>query len=337
MSAPLSVRARAAAAFREHVGEPVSIEAMKSGRHHLFRVRGDEGVDYVVKIYRPTVTLFKDIEIVAYGRLRGWPSVRACFGAAQLPDGTPSYIITEYVEGETLLDRVVAGDLDDVAARSAIEQVVGFVRSCMSVAVRGFGELDDELVGDHAAWTGFLDGYIGRLQTAVAALPSTAARSSLIQGLEAAARFRAERDHYLRRRPAAFVPIDMNQANFLVARDGRVVALDLKSFLAGDPLFAVAEWMSHTHGTSRYDAFIEHWGRLDREEEACVRYYALICNVDVLLYVASNAGGDPDEACPWGNPRRFVDLIAEHATWLSRSGGRDAAAMGATPFGIAAA
>ncbi len=335
MSAPISVQARAEAAFRKHVGEPVSIEAMASGRHHLFRVRGEDGADYVVKIYRPTVTLFKDIEIVAYDRLRDWSSVRTCFGAAQLPDATPSYIITEYVEGDTLLERVVAGSLEDVVERSAIKQIVGFVRSCMSIPVSGFGELDEELVGEHESWTDFLDCYIARVAAAVALLPSTAARSSLMHGLEALGRFRVERDGYLRRRPAAFVPIDMNQANFLVARDGRVVALDLKSFLAGDPLFAVAEWMSHTYGTSRHDAFMDHWGALDPEEEACVRYYALICNVDVLLYVVSNGTGDPDDSCPWGNPRRFVDLIAEHAVWLSSS--RDAGPTVSTSVGLGAA
>lgn len=312
-----AVQAFAEQVFRLHLGEPLSVEPMRNARHHLFLVESGDGRRFVVKIYRTTVTLFKDMEVIAYGRLDGSPFIRRYFAAAPANGNYPGYIITEFVAGDTLLDRIEAGALDASIERSAVGAVAAFVRSCGAIPVQGFGELNDDLVGEDASWTAFLDQYCVRVRASIAQLAPTPVRSVMLQGLQAVDTYRMRNARFLETRPGLFVPIDMNQANFLIDPDGRLVVLDLKSFLAADPLFALGEWTSHTHGTSRCDAFRRAWGPLAAEEEACVRYYALICNLDVLLYVINNDAGDPDAATPWGNPRRFVDLIQDHAAALA--------------------
>ena len=62
---------------------------------------------------------------------------------------------------------------------------------------------------------------------------------------------------------------------------------------------------------------MEFWGGINSEEEKCLRYYALICNLDVLLYIVNNAAADPQTSCPWGNHRTFIDLIEEHSACLA--------------------
>jgi hypothetical protein len=44
------------------------------------------------------------------------------------------------------------------------------------------------------------------------------------------------------RRGLEIVPIDLNLSNFLLADDGRLVALDLEACWSGDPLLAYGEW-----------------------------------------------------------------------------------------------
>jgi hypothetical protein len=68
-------------------------------------------------------------------------------------------------------------------------------------------------------------------------------------------------------------------------------------------------------------AFVRAWGPLAADERLLVRLYALLSAVDIAVYVVT--AEDPDcleEARPWGNDVRLLDLLDTHAQALQTAG-----------------
>lgn len=309
-------RTYAESVFRGRVGEPVDMSVIPNSRNYLFRVHADNGREYVVKVYASTSELIGRCEAVAYDRLKGSRFVRECIGIDHGRAGAPAWAIFEYVRGETLLDSIDRLQADPQAERSVMREVVRFVRDCTALGVQGYGDIDARFRGERATWLDFLEHYLEHLGQSIRKVEDGAVREQMERGMRCLQHFVVHAADFMRARPSTFVPVDLNMANFLIGRDDRLVALDLENFLAGDPLLALGEWAGHTFGTSRYDAFMKAWGDLSDIEMASVRFYALLCNMDVLMYIVNNRIAAVGEARPWGNPNRFVHLVGCHIEWL---------------------
>jgi len=312
-----SARAYAGSVFRGRLGEPVDTCVIPNSRNYLFRMEAGDGHEYVVKVYASTSELIGACEAVAYERLKGNSFIRKCFGIDRGNAGAPAWAIFEYVRGETLLDSIDRLQADPQAQRHVMHEIARFVRDCTAIGVQGYGDIDAQFRGARPSWPDFIEHYLDHLGRSVCNVQDVAAREQMERGMRCLQRFVVHVSDFLRTRPSTFAPVDLNMANFLIGRDGRLVALDLENFLAADPLLALGEWAGHTFGTSRYDVFMAEWGDLADLERASVRFYALLCNMDVLMYIVNNGIATAGEAHPWGNPNRFVDLVGGHIAWLN--------------------
>ena len=301
--------------FKERVGEAVSVENLPQSRNFLFKLTAQDGKEYVVKIYSERRDLIPNIEWTAYEKLKGKQSVRQCF-AMENGNGQKAYAILEYVRGNTLLEALDLLQKQPSIETMVVKQIVSFISECATIKLHGFGEIGTDFSGKFSTWIDFLDNFLARLESAVKALPENALSSRMQRLFGCLAGFRFAECKFLASREAAFVPIDLNMSNFLLAQENRMVALDLENFWAADPLFALGEWAAHTFGTSRFDAFLAAYRPLSTTEMASVRFYALMSNLNVLMYVINHQVTDPEQAAPWGNPNRFVDLMASHGDWL---------------------
>jgi hypothetical protein len=306
----------AEAVFNAQVGVRVSTSLIPNSRNFLFRMESDQGQEYVVKVYAQTSELIGNCEAVAYKRLKGNSFVRECLGIDRGTADAPAWAIMEYLPGTTLLDSIESLQANPERERSIAAEIVRFIRDCVSVSVQGYGDIDAQFYGQRSSWLEFLDHYLEHLDQSVRKVQDDSVRAQMQRGLECLQSFRFSAAEFLASRPSAFVPVDLNMANFLISEDDRLVALDLENFLAADPLLALGEWAGHTFGTSRYEAFMRAWGPLTAVEQACVRFYALLCNMDVLTYIINNRLAQADQARPWGNLHRFVDLVGQHIEWL---------------------
>ncbi|MCW5323197.1 hypothetical protein D8B23_18495 [Verminephrobacter aporrectodeae subsp. tuberculatae] len=275
-----------------------------------------QGRAYVVKVYAQTSEFIGNCEQVAYMRLKGNRFVRNCLGIDRGQVDAPAWAIMEYIPGVTLLDAIDRLHANCELERRIVAEIVRFIRDCVAINVQGYGNINAQLRGQHATWPDFLDHHLDHLDQSVRKIESAAVCAKMQRGFECLQRFRLGAADFLHARLPAFVPVDLNMSNFLIDADERLIALDLENFLAADPLLALGEWAGHTFGTSRYGAFLHAWGMLENLEQACVRFYALLCNMDVLTYIANNHVASVDHACPWGNPHRFFDLIEQHIEWL---------------------
>ncbi|MCW8164021.1 hypothetical protein D8B22_06220 [Verminephrobacter aporrectodeae subsp. tuberculatae] len=309
-------QAYAEGVFRSRLGQPQGTSVLPNSRNFLFRMEDCQGRAYVVKVYAQTSELIGNCEQVAYTHLKANRFVRKCWGMGCDQSGTPAWAILEYVPGVTLLDAMDRLRVHCELERRVVAEIVHFIRDCAAIPVQGYGDIDAQLRGQHATWPDFLDHHLERLDQSVRKAGNAAVCAQMQQGLECLQRFRLGAAEFLHARLPAFVPVDLNMSNFLIGADDRLVALDLENFLAADPLLALGEWAGHTFGTSRYGTFLQAWGTLESLEQACVRFYALLCNMDVLTYIVNNHVADGTQARPWGNPHRFSDLIGQHIEWL---------------------
>lgn len=313
-------RRYALAVFRSEVGEPLSIEDIPNSRNFLFRASERAGPQYVVKVYARTMELIGNCEQVAYERLQGNGFVRRCFGISRGGQGRPAWAIFEYVPGTTLLEAIERLQGDPELEQRVVGSILAFIEQCTAIGLPGYGDITVEFHGRYSAWKEFLDYCLERLEESVREVRDAEVHGVAQRGLAGLRRFRVSADDFLGTRPSCFVPVDLNMSNFLIGDDGRIVALDLENFLAADPLLALGEWTGHTFGTTRYETMMRLSVPLTGIEQACVRFYALLSNLDVLMYIANNRVADPKSARPWGNPNRFCDLIQIHAAWLEEHG-----------------
>jgi Ser/Thr protein kinase RdoA (MazF antagonist) len=303
------------AVFKEKFGAAVAVTHLPQSRNFLFKMTAADRKQYVVKIYSQRRGLIANCERIAYDKMQDQISVRQCFAMEDRAEHRP-YAILEYVAGTTLLDSVALLQDNPALETRIVHQIADFIAACATTSLSGFGEIAPDFSGKFTTWADFLTDFLARLAHTIGALPAGELSALMLHRFGHLTAFlHAERD-FLASRAAAFVPIDLNMANFLLTAEQRVVALDLESFWAADPLFALGEWAGHTFGTSRFDAFLAAYRPLAPQEMACVRFYALMSNLDVLSFIIKYQFGDPLHITPWGNPNRFIDLIAEHGDWL---------------------
>ncbi|KDM89996.1 phosphotransferase family protein [Photobacterium galatheae] len=228
------------------------------------------------------------------------------------------YFITEYIPDTTEL--LHALEPNDHAAHwtNWSEKIVTFIEDCATLTLpSGYGFIAQEArVGALANWQTFLnknlEGVGAKISEIITKHGDRIApylRTLHAQMTHAVAE---NSDHWLSVK-RCFVPIDLNLKNFLV-RGEQLYAIDLESFVIGDPLLAYGEFMGHTHKTPFAEAFAAAQPPWTPEQEKQIHFYALLANLNVFCFVASSLdkGADLNNIKPWGNPNSFITLMQEH-------------------------
>lgn len=312
---------RAAETFGRLVGKPVALERMAGTRNEVFKIEALTGKTHVLKLFVDEANSIASSEPTAYRWLSKSKFVRPCVGRSDGSDGQWPFILTEYLDGKTLLEAV--GTFSDSQLRNAVSQVVGYLCDCLALRTKGVGLVDSDLNGECQSWLSFLHARLDSYQARDEKISDPRARGLLSRANKCLRDFLGSHESYFEAVEPAFVPIDLNLANFLVTPEGRVFALDLETFWGADPLLAVGEWSGHAYGSSAYDIFIKEWqqtfGPLSPEQWEVVRFYSLLCNGDVLRFVLEHELAPLNEARPWGNANLFKDLIELNIASLSAS------------------
>jgi ribosomal protein S12 methylthiotransferase accessory factor len=303
---------------RQLLGEdygPISaIARLPGGRNDVCRVLTVSGQSLMVKLYRQHRDSIKNREIEMHACLLNCPAVRRPLACSPPDGGHHGYLVTEYVEGQTLLQRLARGPLPN--ARAIFKQVFEYVSHCAALPATGYGNLTADLRGESSSWANFLASHLGRTGRRLEELtPQLAAplRNSLAVLYEHLERDRGAFDAVR----SVLVPIDLNLGNFLLTHDEQIVVLDLEAFWSADRMLALGEWGAHTWGTPAYTHFAFAWGPISRAERRRLHFYALLATLDIQLFIAENASSAVTDACPWGNTIRFADLAATHRAMLA--------------------
>ncbi|MFI0206881.1 MULTISPECIES: YcaO-like family protein [Streptomyces] len=293
----------------QNVEPVVNAKRLSGGRNASVAVQGATGAQYVVKIYTDAAMGVRNQrEARAYELFAGSPAVRTAHASGD------DFLITSYVSGVLLAEASESSAIDAV---STAEQLVAFLRECSTHPVEGAGDVDENLRGRSTGWTEYLHTYLERADRRLGAV-SVEIAASLRLSWEAIRDYVRSHETELNQVKPAFVPIDLNLNNFLIADQGRLITLDLEEFWIADPLMALGELMAHTYATPLYTAILSAWGPLDRESLCRARMYALLSTMDIQLFIAE-AGADPISEPPWGNVIPFGELAVCHRTMLNVS------------------
>lgn len=297
--------------FRAHVCEARKITELPGGRNRVYRITGDDGGDYVLKIAHPRDDGTRNCEHVVYGALAESPTIRRCVARSEASAARDAFTIVEYAEGETLLDVVRAKPPRERLVR-LVRQVHDFIARCTAIPTRGFGDVDEGLYGRFASWSALLVDFLDRMTERIATVAGAAERTYLSGVAGTLRAFVDENRAAFDRIEGRLTPVDLNLANFVVTEGDRVVALDLETFWSADPWMALGEWMGHTFGMPAWDAMLQVHPPLGADELRRVHFYAALSNFAVMGFCLLNGAGTLDDLRPWGNSARFRDLLTAH-------------------------
>ena len=298
--------------IERQLGEIVSTEKLPSRQNNISRIETPKG-NFVVKVYeqrRPKANPNREIQMSRI--LRDLPEIREMIYCDESKKLIPhDFAIFRYAEGETLracleTDSLTGKQIENIAA-----QVHDLISSIVQIPTQGFGRLDDTgMRGTSVSWVQFLrDSQSPMIETFRThdVIPSALY-------LSATRMLDARKDKFDCDSPK-LLPMDLNIGNIVVGSDDKIKFIDLKTFWSGDSLCAFSQFYALTNGTHLGKSFINHVEGFQTDQFK-VRFYALLDNLNVLAFIARSDPEAAREARPWGNPKRFVDLIEEHIACL---------------------
>ncbi|MDN3610400.1 hypothetical protein ACODM8_04310 [Vibrio ostreicida] len=228
------------------------------------------------------------------------------------------YFITEFVpETLELLDALTNEVLSQYWAQWS-EQIVTFIEDCATMTLeKGYGFIDKDVrEATLTNWQSFLEKNLDGLANTIEDI--VLKHGSEIGGL--LKKLHQEMKHYVETQsqywcdvPRVLVPIDLNLRNFLV-HQSELYAIDLETFVIGDPLLAYGEFMGHIHNTPFSETFKQYEPNWTVEQNKQIHFYALLSNLNVFCFVAASVdkGVELDSLKPWGNTHSFIALMQEH-------------------------
>ncbi|MBR1272176.1 hypothetical protein JQ629_32345 [Bradyrhizobium sp. AUGA SZCCT0222] len=299
----------------EHsTGKILSRRRIASDSNEIWLIECAHG-KFIAKIYdvRPSQRAGPTREIELSKRLNGLAKTRELL----LSDNSETLIphrfaVYKYIEGQTLFALLSNEELSDGRLDVVSNNIAQMIEAVTAIEAELYGRLDATVTrGTVSSWAAFL------LNDMAGKIEETFRRNPIVS----ADTYSLPRQMLISR-PEEFdfsgpklVPVDLNTKNILVAENGDVTLLDLKSFVSGDPLYAYAQFYACMKGTPLGERFLRNLA-LATNEEFRFAFYGLLSNLNVLGYIARLEAGDACLACPWSNKARFVDLIAERATHL---------------------
>ena len=242
------------------------------------------------------------------------------------------FIIVPFLKGIELLKVIEDKDTSSERLKSLSKQVFTFIEDCTQNTTEGYGSLNDDGVGSFIKWKEFIEKNINSMNESIDILIRSCGESHrefLLSVIESLKRFANVYEWYFDSVQSRLTPVDLNLCNFLVTGEGKLFAVDLESFVAGDPLIAYGELMGHIYNSpfEKYFSFL--WDRWSDPQKNIVHFYALMCNLNVFVFCALQENRAPkginlESICPWGNPNTFIELMSMHQKVIQKSLAHDA-------------
>jgi serine/threonine protein kinase len=297
----------------EHLGKLQASELLWQTNNLVYRIDTDKG-SYILKIY-DTKAPNPDLEPYVSQVFPGHQLLRKIIlfdsSKKKLPN---SYALLEYIDGDGFADYLDKNLLQDAELERYAKQIVGFIRSCSKVKLRGFGKLDSNLIGQSKSWEEFSLNEI-RKDLGIHLRARTFSKNKAARILRAMEKFAA---YYKTIRRGVMTPMDLNARNFLVTKDRKLKLIDSGAVWAGDILFSYGELMAHYY-TTKFWSFIEKHARLSPKQMLIVHGYALLSDIGISRFIVANGAKDIQGLAPWGNKSSFLDLMDRHLEYLEKN------------------
>ena len=304
--------ATAVETFNAYVGGLVSVSTLGNYRNYNYRVN-TEDKSYVIKIFHNTERPFPNSEIFTNAKLqeaginvkKSWVN-----GNISIDEEMYEFMISDYIEGETVLDRILTKTITDEELRPAIYQIADIIKAAVEIPLDRFGGIDNTGIGQFSSWKEFLCNQISFMQSDIKdlSLPKQDFLSPFCMRLL----------DYIEKETVYFSSItqgflatfDINLANFLLTKDGQIVIIDTESCVSGDKLFPIGVWSAYTYGTDFYDYFLEKFDILSPLEQRIAASYSTMKALSVLINVARGSDQELALVKPWGNDNcTFFEII----------------------------
>lgn len=298
--------------IRQKLGSVQEIELISETKNRVYKVKAEKKV-YLFKLLSLQSSLINNNESAIYKYLSHSAFIRNCVGKSS-EDEDVQYVITEYVEGCTLIELLK----QDVDIQKYMEDIYMYLEDCREIQVEGFGPLHSGLKGNFDSWYKFLQAYLRDALSQLNTLQPTSSLKKMKEIHDFLSNYLESNQTYFQGVKPTLIPIDLNLSNFLVTDSDKLLVLDLDAFWGGDALLAIGEFVGHSYGMEYYYPFIEMYSHLLPEERSIIHFYAILSNFDVLKYILFNSIENIEDSAPWGNRATFLELVNTHRSLLER-------------------
>jgi hypothetical protein len=230
-------------------------------------------------------------------------------------DGEKNYLVSTFIDGITLLEKVGQSSIMPPDLILLSRQLISFIRDCAAIHMEGFGSIDKESrKGQYSTLTKFIQNNIKNASELFdrADMEDKEIRGYVEHYLRILNQYVEDNSDYLEASSSRLIPLDLNLNNFIVTIENQVFMTDLESFAAADPLLAFGELYGHVYHSSFGEFFVEEYEKFNEEEQSRIHFYALLSNFNVFCFCAAYKVSNLKELTPWGNPHSFLSLMAAH-------------------------
>lgn len=281
-----------------------SLEVITESRNYVYSVSSVASRDYIVKIMdSQQENPFGNVEFHAYDWLKDTVVIPKCFYKGQL-DGRFQYVILQYIAGRTLLDSLPSMNQDELY--DVMGQAINFIKSCAKVKTNGFGQLDSNRNGRFKSYQEFVMNSLEEQQSLLTQIKEDEKKQLLEP-------FVFKLVQYFTHHPlphvddSHMVPLDANPANFILANNNQLVAIDLELFVGGDLMLALGAWMTNWYHMDAFVMFLNQWGPIFNMKLAFG--FAVLRTLNILLHLAIHTDLNLATVQPFGSPFKFYELI----------------------------
>lgn len=303
---PNSVLDLARQFFEDNIEKIDTIEVYSNAKNNTYKVTSAKKNEYIIKLFTKDENSFiKNVEPWIYKKFSNSKLLRKCYSIGS-DEEEYDFIILDFIEGRTLFEVLSENDIKSL--NFGMEKIANYIKYCASFHTNTFGNLNEDSSITYSSWFDFLNQYLLDVKNRIQSIDQNEILNEFFSDMYEF--FEINREYFSKVQPC-FVPIDLNLKNFLVSEDNNFYVLDVDAFWCGDWLLSVGEFVGHSYGTPYYHEFIKEFS-LTKFEQKMIHFYALLCNMDVLLYIADNGSNSLETEKPFGNQITFFDLLRSH-------------------------
>ncbi|PKM93601.1 MAG: hypothetical protein CVU84_14625 [Firmicutes bacterium HGW-Firmicutes-1] len=300
--------------YEAEMGKVCVIEKMGHTKNEVYKVIGEDNEKYLIKLFLNEGDLdIKNCELIMYEVLGSVGYLKKCFKKDfNSKTYNISYVITEYLEGRTLLEVIEKEHYSEEQLKKYVKQIYEYIQFCRDIETKGVGNINEKLIGEDNNWFNFMIKFLDNCYERTKGLKPCDNATTLIDINCFLRKYLIQNKVYFENIIPSLIPIDLNLSNFLIKDNDEVVVLDVDAFWSGDCFLAMGEFIGHIYGTHIFNYFIELWSDVYKKNARYLHFYALLSNYSVLTFLSNNDIHNLHNYKPWGNKCTFFDLIHSH-------------------------
>jgi len=276
------------------MGTITEVKKLKSVTNDVYKIKNNN--EYIVKIYlNRGLTSDLDLKITKrFGDFNG--VMKRNFLSGRI--GGVNFVVVEYIKGKLLSNIIYR-----INPSEYYRQLCNFLMECGKIKTKKYGRLKNSLDGSYKNWLRFLldleeDIYY---------------RSNDFEKLVGInlCKLKEFTIDLLKKRKicSVLIPVDLNLSNFIITKGGKVRAIEIGSWFAGDPLFPYCLLLTHAWKTPLYNQIIKD--KPIQEDTRISLFYSLLESLSVISFNKKIYPSKLKTLKPFGNKLSFMNIMEE--------------------------